>query len=192
MKKIVPFKKDIIFSTEIMEITSISLDHHLEKKEKNKMIGKFKVYGDYKATDVTTTLDNFSYDLPFEINLDEKYDVTNAEIEIDDFYYEIVNNKVLTVSIDVLLNNLEEKEVITLEEKEEEKRCIEEEVQQEVTSKEEIYKSYKVYIVRENDTLETIMEKYNITKEELEEYNDIATLNINDKIIIPCKDETNS
>ena len=34
MKKIIPFKKDIIFKTNLAEITSISLEHTLKISEK--------------------------------------------------------------------------------------------------------------------------------------------------------------
>lgn len=40
MKKIVPFKKDINFKTNIAEITSISLEHTLK-------VGNFTVDGDF-------------------------------------------------------------------------------------------------------------------------------------------------
>ena len=109
MKKIIPFKKDIIFKTEVAEVTSISLDNTLSVKENSLIGGNFKVYGDYKVTDTSVSLESFSYELPFEIHMDEKYDLKDVTIEIDDFYYEIVNNKVLTISIDVLLDNLEER-----------------------------------------------------------------------------------
>ena len=53
----------------------------------------------------------------------------------------------------------------------------------------ETYKSYKVYIVREGDDLEFIMEKYTTTKEILEQYNDLKEIKIGDKIIIPSENE---
>ena len=55
---------------------------------------------------------------------------------------------------------------------------------------EEDSSTYYIYIVRENDTLETIMAKYNISKEKLEEYNNLEELKLGNKIIIPeQKDE---
>lgn len=189
MKKIVPFKKDVIFNTEVSEITSISLDHSLRVKEDGVVAGIFKVYGDYKITDASTSLESFNYDLPFEIHMDEKYILKDVTIEIDDFYYEIVNSKVLTVSIDVLLDNLEEKEVETLEEE----RCVEEESPIVISEpKEEVYRKYKVYIVREGDSIESVIEKYSITKEELEDYNDLSTFGINTKLLIPSSNEKDS
>lgn len=45
--------------------------------------------------------------------------------------------------------------------------------------------AYTVYIVREGETIETILEKYSITIEKIKEYNDITDLKKGDKIIIP-------
>ena len=68
-----------------------------------------------------------------------------------------------------------------LEEKVEEPRCIEDEdipntLFDNISTFGETYKSY---------TLETILEKYNKTKEEIEEYNDLNEMKLGDKIIIP-------
>ena len=51
------------------------------------------------------------------------------------------------------------------------------------------FKPYTVYIVRENDTVESIMEKYNVTKEELQKYNDLDNVSLNSKLIIPTTNE---
>ena len=45
--------------------------------------------------------------------------------------------------------------------------------------------AYIVYIVRENDTVESIMEKYSISIDKLREYNDLSEIKKGDKIIIP-------
>lgn len=49
--------------------------------------------------------------------------------------------------------------------------------------------TYKVYIVRENDSIESIATKYNVTLNDLMDYNDIESLSIGDKIVIPYKNE---
>lgn len=253
MEKIIPFKKDIIFKTNLSEITSISLEHNLSQKDQYLVNGIFTVSGEYKMAEDSVILDSFSYELPFDINIDDRYDTSKIKIDIDDFYYEIVNDNVLSVSIDVLLSNLEEvpverledipekqeEEMERLEEKSIEKisleemleeelkeeikiveepmirenneiKNIEEIVEEKVEAKEEqrciededislfsdidtvdSYRSYKVYIVRQGDTLEKIIENYHISQEELAEYNDLTEIKINDKIIIPALvDET--
>ena len=42
--------------------------------------------------------------------------------------------------------------------------------------------------MREEDTIEKIMLKYNVSKEVLDEYNNLSNIKIGDKIIIPSID----
>lgn len=239
MKNIIPFKKDVIFKTNISEITSISLENTLTIN-KDIIKGEFIVSGDYKVSDKSISVDPFNLNLPFEIVVDEKYNTDRAIIDIDDFYYEIVNDNVLRIAIDVLVDKLEEKPLIEefelvdetpkrniIEDIEEDikeiERCIEkEEIKEEESSlkefkeverciepenikeekkiemeekinslfnqfskESEVYVTYNVYIVRDGDTLESIVDKYGITLEELKKYNDLNELKLGDKLIIP-------
>lgn len=233
MKNIIPFKKDVIFKTNISEVTSISLENTLAI-ENDAIKGQFFVSGEYKVSDKSNTVDPFNLELPFEIVMDERYDTTKAIVDIDDFYYEIVNDNVLRIAIDVLIDRLEEKsfmenfdlvdetpkrEVIeeVIEEKKDDKRCIdldeseekeitmEQEKEEQIKEREnkgemeekinslfssfskdsELYVTYNVFIVREGDTLESILEKYNVDLEELKKYNDLSELKLGDKLIIP-------
>lgn len=204
MKKVIPFKKEIIIRDNLAEITSISLEHHLDIKDYS-VVGDFDITGSYKMNLSSTTTEDFSYNLPFEIALDERYILTNAIVDIEDFYYEVVNDRVLSINIEVAIDNLEEKEeeiyIMDFEQKDDmirdnivdediiEERCIEEEnpIPNVFNSISDIetYKSYTVYIVRENDTLESILNKYSVTKEDLESYNDLSEIKIGDKLIIP-------
>lgn len=58
-----------------------------------------------------------------------------------------------------------------------------------IISNENKYYTYKIYIVREGDTIETICSKYKVTQNDLKDYNDINNLNVGDKIIIPQLNE---
>lgn len=232
MKKIVPFKKDIIFKSNLSEITSISLEHSLHISNDNLITGDFIVSGTYRMTDSSVNTDVFSYNLPFDINMDEHYVLDNVEIDIDDFYYEIKDNNVLVVNIEVLIDKLEEKPLIEKEIISEEvlnneednmqelfeeqeyiepelvrngepvddalididdsRDIIEQEMPKEIKSlfdnideSSETYATYHVYIVRETDTVETILQKYSVTKEDIEMYNDLKEIKVGDKIIIP-------
>ncbi len=49
----------------------------------------------------------------------------------------------------------------------------------------ETYKTYKVCIIRTGDTIESVLQKYSISKEELEKYNSLSDVKIGDKLIIP-------
>lgn len=54
-----------------------------------------------------------------------------------------------------------------------------------MSNAEESFYKYKIYIMREEDTIESIAIKYNVTLDDLKEYNDLSSINIGDKIIIP-------
>ena len=213
MEKIVPFKRDISFETKIAEIRSISLEHTYEIQN-NLISGIFIISGNYKLTDTSTNVDPFKFEIPFDISIDSRYELNKATVDINDFFYELINNEVLSVSITLIIDNLEEKEEREMEENQEEKQEVEEikpvsyenaekddeteEVKTVSISPETVksifdnmdenegYVVYKVHIVTENDTIESIMEKYDVTKEALEAYNDLNDLKIGDKLIVPA------
>lgn len=213
MEKIVPFKRDISFETKIAEIRSISLEHIYEIQN-NLISGTFIISGNYKLTDTSTNVDPFKFEIPFDISIDSRYELNKATVDINDFFYELINNEVLSVSITLIIDNLEEKEEREMEKTEEEKQEVEEikpasyeeaekddeteEVKPVSASPETVktifdnmdenegYVVYKVHIVTENDTIESIMEKYDVTKEALEAYNDLNDLKIGDKLIVPA------
>lgn len=221
MKKIVPFKKNIDLETSVSEINSISLEHTLKLKEENLVSGEFIVSGTYKMTEASLNVDTFEYKLPFDISIDKKYDTKNIEVDINDFYYEVISGKTLSIDIEVSLDNLEEKpkkeermteevlEVETEKQPKEEKReentqvnqmleeampvnqTVEETIDNTVKSifenldDNERYAVYKVHILKENDTTESIIQDYEITREDLEAYNDLNDLKVGDKLIIP-------
>ena len=249
MKNIIPFKKDVIFKTNISEITSISLEHTLSI-EKEKISGDFIINGEYKISDNSSTVEPFDLKIPFEISLDERFDTDKATLDIDDFFYEIINNSVLSLSIDVLVDKLEEKQIIEeeidkepeeeikevkqnmaifddeqnqiiesvresksediktdkeenrekeiTEEKAEEKREEVVDVKEKIdslfnkfSSDNEVFVTYSVCIIREGDTIESVLEKYGISEDLLREYNNLKDLKIGDKLIIPNINETN-
>lgn len=286
MHEIVSFTKDIEFKTMINKITSISLEHTLMLSGTDSIKGDFIVSGTYKMTAASQLENDFSYKIPVDIVMDDKYDLTNLVIDIDDFTYEVIDEEILRVNIDLLLDKMELKKVKEEERKDneenekdnlvtlddlfmetdnkeklefndldnhfkkeitdkddaiienekviEENRDIEEKnyfnnVENEKNEKEvqsaivnsvnsenvikeknaetksvsedvktdgaslfssfdsstETYSTYSIYIVRENDSIENIMTKYNTTREEIEEYNDLNDMKIGSKIIIP-------
>lgn len=217
MKKIIPFRKEIKFDTNLYEVTSISLENTLHK-ENNLVSGNFIVSGEYRVTDTSMTTLPFTYDLPFSIDIDDIYDISESSLDIDDFYYEIIDNKSLVINITLKLDNI--KEVIlerndTVEDKiidvdnskledikdnnvevnnvynvtieEKPKEIIDDTKKSLFTNinNDDNYVNYHVYIVRENDSVESIMSKYNVSKDILTQYNDLTNLKIGDKVIIP-------
>lgn len=58
-----------------------------------------------------------------------------------------------------------------------------------INESEETYSTYSVYILREEETINSLIDKYNTTREELESYNDLTNLTIGSKIIIPLHEK---
>lgn len=212
MNKIIPFNKDIKFNERIGEIESIALDDTLKFLDNYTIKGELIVRGCHKNDNIEK---DFSYPLPVEISVDDKYDTSKSSIVIDDFYYEIINDDLLRVKIDLMLDDLyykeekKEKEVREVNYDKEENLKQEEKINDilEITPEEETieeenidlsketsnntkeYCVYRVYVFKDNDTLSNIIDKYKVTKEELEEINDLSKLKVGDKIIIPSIDE---
>lgn len=237
MNEIVSFSKEIEFSTMINKITSISLEHTLMLEKDCNIKGDLIVEGTYRQTLASQIERPFSYKLPVDIVIDDKYDLRDLTIDIDNFTYEVVDESKLKVNIELLLDNLirkekestdtdnsneivteedlflenDDKEELnipdTLEEKVQEVKEVEDnkvDVNEEFISNDDVqeslfstfdssketYSTYSVYIFKENDNLTEIMEKYKVSKETLEEYNDLNNISKGTKIIIPkCSDE---
>lgn len=210
MKEIIPLKKDIIFKTKIGEITNISLEHDYKILD-DLVEGEVNINGTYKMTEASVIDEEFEYKVPFGIAISKKVNKDTIKIDIDDFKYDI-NKDVLKVNIDLLLtcDELEEKEevddldnylndyfkdeIVIPETKTESIEPIINDIDIDnnisnitntIINNENKYYTYKIYILREGDTIETICNKYNISKEELSLYNSLTDLKIGDKIIIP-------
>ena len=103
MKQIIPFKKELPFKTKVSDITSISLERKIEILDSGIITGTFYITGDYKMNDGSINRDDFSFELPFDITLDPRYDTTTVKSDIEDFYYDIINNDTLKVNIDLFV-----------------------------------------------------------------------------------------
>lgn len=255
MKQIIPFKKDLPFKTKVSDITSISLERKIEILDGGIVTGTFYITGDYKMNEGSINREKFSFDLPFDITLDPRYDVNSVKADIEDFYYDVINEDTLKVNIDLYIeaeylpdtsldNNIlteedksdnemndvqkedepvEEDRNIMMESKSDSKNDenIEIEKDKEVASEKiknddvtmndsdierndvddfandlfsnldntETYTTYYVYIVKEEDTIDKIISLYGVTKEDIENYNDITSIKPGDKVIIPKTSE---
>ena len=142
----------------------------------------------------------FYIDIPYLNYIEDTYDISNIKVDIDDFYYEVKDSTKLVINIDIKVSNLEERCIDSDEPVDDEydievdsKEDIKEDIKEQGVSRNESftnninssYVTYKVCIVRENDTIESIVEKYNTSLELLKKYNVINDIKIGDKIIIP-------
>lgn len=224
MNCIIPFTKDINFKTNIAKILSVSLEHEYTANPME-VLGNFTISGEYKVHEVSINKESFEYVLPFSVNLTKEIDINSVDFDIVNFTYEVVNDDTLRVNIEYSINAVElpeEKEEVTIDELldeidedvraeiEEEKEDVKEE-KEEIQEKEEVletenrditdeaketilnsinkddntYVTYHVHIMSETDTIEAICLKYNVTESILKEYNDLTTIGVKDKVIIP-------
>ena len=88
------------------------------------------IKGKYKENPSSIEDISFNYKIPVEIAISDDYDAFYAKAMVDDFYYEVEDNK-LIIKIKVAIDNLNKKEEEVKEEVkqevQEEKRCIDDE-----------------------------------------------------------------
>jgi len=205
VKKIYSLKKEVVFKTNIYDILSIALDKKFSI-DGYAIKGQFIINGEYLIRENES--DDFNIDIPYLNYIEDTYDISKIKIDVDDFYYEIKDSNKLVINIDIVVDGLEEVERICEYEEEELDIVdkleleLEEMPVKEIPTKEietnvvyqkentdmEIkknYTTYRVYIVRDGDTIQDIVERYSVSIELLKEYNVINDIKVGDKIIIP-------
>lgn len=196
----------IIFGTYKLLETS-----ELEEKFDYKVPVDITIDSKYETKNCVISIDDFSYEIVNEdtlkVNisvmlddLDIKLDpIEKIEIDTRDMDFDIIeeipspientkgknenpdvnNNDINNVNIEINSNV----EVNTKKEKN-----IGKELFDNLDSSKE-YSIYRVYTMTIDDTIDTILEKFNVTKEVLADYNDLDNLVVGSKIIIPSLDE---
>ena len=213
MNLIIPFEKKVKFDTPISEICSISLEHEITKND-GEILGNFLITGTYKEHELSINKTDFSFTLPFSVELTTRVDLSSIDMSIDNFTYDL-NGSDLDIKIDYVIEaqDLKEEPVFERVEQdiepitliEEEKGKIIDEIKEEINTNEEReiksetiinsvkaeddYISYHIHIVSSGESLESIALKYHITKEEIETINNITTIEENDKLLIPLENE---
>ena len=206
MNQKIEFKKDCILKTYASEITDISLTHDYKINE-DTIEGYFDVSGEYKITKSSVGTEAFLYTVPFTIALSSLIDKDTISVTIDDFSYELEKD---VLHLKMLLNMCyeevkKEEEVSSIEDFIEENNLEEEIIEEPITTlkneettvtesnmdnifnsiKNNGYSKYKIYIMREEDTIESIALKYNVSVENIKEYNNLSEIATNSKIVIP-------
>lgn len=208
----IPFEKLLPFKTNIAEVCSISLEHDVSIND-NELLGDFIISGEYKNLDVNVDTYPFEHVIPFSVDLEEDVLIDTLNYEVEDFTYDIVNNDTLKVKI--ILHVTADKKLVDLKEDifekdpeikiedrldliddiepknvEENSNTIKDEVDIiNNTNIKEDYITYHIHFVKINETIDSICSEYKIEKEKLLELNDITTIDVGDKIIIPDVDE---
>lgn len=99
MNCVIPYTKEIAFKTKIAEISSISLEHEMSIND-TELLGNFIISGEYKAHELSVNKDDFSYTLPFMVDLSDNVDLKTIDFSITDFSYEVINDNTLKVFIE--------------------------------------------------------------------------------------------
>lgn len=146
-------------------------------------------------------IEDFFYEIENDYNVICYIDVKVEGVEVVDVTIEEklpelseINIKPETIEIDEERDCDGEISDEPIEEKKEEnlmnqdKKTVEN-IFESINETDETYSTYSVYILREEETISSLMSKYNTTKEELESYNDLTNLTIGSKIIIPVHDK---
>lgn len=206
MNCIIPFTKDVKFKSNIAEILSVSLEHDYTANE-TEVLGNFTISGEYKTHEVSVNKEHFEYVLPFSVNMTNKIDTNSVNFEVQDFTYEVIDNDTLRVNIEYSINadEIREEEPLFKQVEEPTLDNLLDEIDREVEVKEErdiseetkdtilnnindsddVHVTYHIHEMKETDTVESICLKYNTSDAILGEYNDLSTLTLGDKIIIP-------
>lgn len=214
MKQIVPFTKNIQFDTNVDEITSISLDKKVNDVRDGHILGTLDLYLEYKENDISVDIQKYNSSIPFDIVIDDRYSLDDVKVDIDDFYYEI-NDSEVTLHIDMLVDNItyddtkleriiekhekdnkkednkEVEQIFNTREDEDlfldtsEKEDIQVPIYKTFDPNSETYVTYNVHIVRGEDNVDSICQKYGVSKEDLSYYNDISNIKLGDKLIVP-------
>ena len=188
MNQKIEFKKDCMLKTYVSSITDISLTHDYKILD-DTIEGYFDVTGSYKVTMSSVETESFMFTIPFTIALSSLIDKDTIDLKLSDFNYSVEKDVLhLKMFLDMDYQEIEIKEDI--ENNEEIDNMINDLMDKESTTifsevKESNFSKYKVYIMRSEDTLESILVKYNVTMDEIKEYNDIDNINIGSKIVIP-------
>lgn len=212
MNLIIPFEKKVKFDTPISEICSISLEHEITKND-GEILGNFLITGTYKEHELSINKTDFSFTLPFSVELTTRVDLSSLDMSIDNFTYDLEGSD-LDIKIDYVIDAQDLKEepvferveqdiepITLIEEEKENENEIKEEInnndEREIKSEtiinsvnaEDDFISYHIHIVSSGESLESIALKYHITKEEIETINNITTIEENDKLLIPLENE---
>ena len=143
-------------------------------------------------------IEDFSYEVVNNNVLKVKieYSLAGELKEEKEELFERVDENELEDELEYIDNFLDKDEKEELEVKEEEKKS-EERINAEeektvldtINSSDDTFVTYHVHVVKESESLDSIASIYNVPKNLLEEYNNIDTLTIGDKVLIPKVDE---
>ena len=140
-------------------------------------------------------IDNFTYKViePNKIEINIEFTLKGEKKEEEDPLELINDNNERTTEetkTEELNDNHSESNLVEEETKKELR--IDDEKQDNILSiaskSEETFVTYHIHLIKENETIESIMTQYQVSKDTLENYNDLSKFNLGEKLIIPCNE----
>lgn len=134
--------------------------------------------------------DTLEVRIEYSINaLEEKQEEPKEEIIEEPLFERVEENTTLEDMLDSIDEDITRDDTEIKEETEEEKRDVSEEdkktIIDSINEADENFVTYHIHIMKETDTIESVCTKYSTTSSILSEYNDLSTVAVNDKLIIP-------
>ena len=99
MNILIPFEQVLEFKTKISEISKMSLEHDYYNNE-GVVLGNFYISGEYKAHALSVNKSEFNFTIPFSVDYTESINPDTLEFNIEDFSYEIVDDKEVKINIE--------------------------------------------------------------------------------------------
>lgn len=165
---------------ELLEFAEQNLDNTYIKEDKieNKIEEKKIDIIEEKKEDTRECDDDIIDKALEELPIKEKSNIKKQSMEIKEEAKEEEKDKIIEEKSDTIKEN----NII----KEERPKLKVNSLFANLGEENDTFTTYSIYIMREGDTLEKVMDKYKIKKEELEMYNDLSTIELNSKVVIPA------
>ena len=182
-----PFKFTLPFEVELrddidldtLEFNIEDFSYTIEGENKLKVNIEYSLAGEERKGELIDTDDEDVFeevpDEELQREMDELDELVNKEVT------EEPKEEETTEEIEEVEEPTEDEERIT---KEQEKTIMET-----ITSSDDTFVTYHVHMVKESETMESIAVMYSIPTSLLQEYNNVDTITLGDKILIPKVDE---
>lgn len=135
--------------------------------------------------------DTLRINIEFEVKAEKKEEkIEEREVKQEEIFTP-VEEEIESMEVEIPVSNKIEEAVEIKEQvkKEKPEERVEKEEQETILNnidvEEDDFMTYNIHIVREMESFESISEKYNVSVDLLKEYNNLESINIGDKIIIP-------
>ena len=157
---------------------------------------EIQVDSKYDVSNISTVIDDFTYEILNEDtlkvnislcidNLEEK----QKRFDDEDLFLETTEEQSLEIPLSD--KEVETKEMDLSSEKNNTSSEVVSSLFASFKDNAETFKTYSVYIVKEEDSIDSILLKYGIDKDLFQEYNDISDIKAGNKVIIPCSNNKN-